>query len=186
MWGIFMEITDRILQLMADRGASAYFGERVSQQEHALQAAYLAEQSGAAEALVVAALLHDVGHLLSGLPENLASTGVDGRHEDAGETWLAAYFGPEVTEPVKLHVAAKRYLCAKDPDYAAALSPASVESLRLQGGPLSKEEVQQFERNPYFRDAVALRRWDDAAKEVGLEVPGLEQYRSHLERVRMR
>ncbi len=172
---------DRIFQLFATRGSEAYFGEAVSQEEHALQTAFLAEQGGAEDSLIVAALLHDVGHLLHGLPENIAAQGIDSRHEEAGEAWLTQYFGPEVTEPVRLHVTAKRYLCAVEPEYLATLSPASLESLYLQGGPMSPEEVATFESNRLFREAVALRRWDDAAKEVGLEVPGLEHYRTRLE-----
>jgi len=178
-----LEIVDRIFHLFATQGSEAYFGEAVSQEEHALQAAFLAERSGAEDTLVVAALLHDVGHLLHGLPEHIAAQGVDGRHEEIGETWLSQYFGPEVTEPLRLHVTAKRYLCAVEPEYLAMLSPASMESLQLQGGPMSGEEAAAFESNRFFREATALRRWDDAAKEAGLEVPGLKHYRVRIERV---
>jgi phosphonate degradation associated HDIG domain protein len=152
----------------------------VSQTEHALQAADLAAQEGASNALVVAALLHDVGHLLHTEGEDVADRGVDARHEEAGEAWLLESFGPDVTEPVRLHVAAKRYLCAVDPDYLATLSPASVRSLELQGGPMTPDEIARFERNPYCGDAVRLRRWDDAAKVPGLGVPGLDTYRDRL------
>ena len=110
-----MQIVEEILDLFATKGASAYHGEAVSQAEHALQAADLAEQEGSPDALVVAALLHDVGHLLDGQDEDLAIRGVDGRHEEAGGAWLSRHFGPEVIEPIRLHVAAKRYLCAVDP-----------------------------------------------------------------------
>jgi phosphonate degradation associated HDIG domain protein len=176
-----MGIVEEIVALFERRGAEAYFGEAVSQLEHALQAAHQAVRENASNALVVAALLHDVGHLLHDLPEDVADGGVDARHEEVGETWLARHFGPEVTEPVRLHVAAKRYLCATDPEYCARLSPASVQSLALQGGPFGEAEVREFERHPYFREAVRLRRWDDAAKVPGLEVPGLEAYRGRLE-----
>jgi phosphonate degradation associated HDIG domain protein len=175
-----MSIVDEIVTLFERRGAEAYFGEPVSQAEHALQAAHLAEEAGASDALVVAALLHDVGHLLHGRDEGIADRGVDGRHEAVGEAWLSQQFGREVAEPVALHVAAKRYLCAVDPAYQAQLSPASVQSLALQGGPFTTEEVAEFERHPHFREAVALRRWDDRAKAPGLAVPGLEQYRARL------
>ena len=134
-----------------------------------------------AELLYVAALLHDIGHLLHQLPEDIADRGIDGQHEKIGEAWLARHFGPEVTEPVRLHVAAKRYLCAADAAYRAQLSPASRQSLALQGGPFSEAEVQEFERHPFYREAVRLRRWDDAAKIPGLAVPGLEHYRLRLE-----
>jgi phosphonate degradation associated HDIG domain protein len=178
-----MTTVDEIFALFASRGGGAYFGEPVSQQEHALQTAWQAEQEGATDALVVAALLHDIGHLAHGLPENIAERGVDARHEDVGEAWLASRFGAEVTEPVKLHVAAKRYLCAVDAAYAAQLSPASVRSLALQGGPFTADELREFQKHRYNREAVRLRRWDDLAKVPGLAVPGLEHYRARLEAV---
>src|SRR5271169_2032775 len=128
-----MTIVDTILELFARRGQATYHGEAVSQAEHALQAAELAEREGAPDRLVVAALLHDVGHLLEGQDEDLAHRGVDGRHEEAGCTWLSTHSGPEVTEPIRLHVAAKRYLCAVDPAYLAGLSPTSRLSHSLKG-----------------------------------------------------
>jgi len=176
-----MTIVDEIFALFESRGDEAYFGEPVSQTEHALQAAHQAEQEGAPDALVVAALLHDIGHLVHGLDERIADRGMDGHHEAVGEAWLSRHFGPEVAEPVRLHVAAKRYLCAVDPAYRNQLSPASVQSLALQGGPLSERLVQEFERNPHCRAAIRLRRWDDMAKVPGLAVPGLEHYRSRVE-----
>ena len=174
-------VIDEIISLFRQRGAAAYHGENVSQTEHALQAAALAEREGACQFLVVAALLHDIGHLLEGQAEDLADRGLDGRHEEAGRAWLAAHFGPEVTEPIYLHVAAKRYLCAVDANYLAALSPASRVSLSLQGGPMGDDERSKFESNPYYRDAIRLRRWDDTAKVHGLKVPGLDHYRNPLE-----
>ena len=178
-----MNVVDEICQLFATRGHEAYVGEPVSQLEHALQAAFHAEQEGADDALVVAALVHDIGHLLTKAPEDAADHGIDTRHEALGEKWLARYCGPEVTEPVRLHVPAKRYLCATDAAYQAQLSPASVQSLVLQGGPMPAGEVRQFEANPHFRAAVRLRRWDDLAKVPGMEVPPLAHYRATLERV---
>jgi gamma-butyrobetaine dioxygenase len=174
-----MDIVDEILQLFERRGAAAYLGEPVSQQEHALQAAYLAVLDNAPLPLVAAALLHDVGHLL-GSEEDPAERGVDARHEDAGHTWLTKHFGPEVTEPVRLHVLAKRYLCAVEPAYMTSLSPASVRSLQLQGGPLTPEEVCSFEQNPFCSWAVRVRRWDDQAKTPALIVPALSQYAAVL------
>lgn len=176
-----MSIIDEIFRLFAVAGQGAYFGEAVTETEHALQAAHLAASAGAGDALVCAALLHDVGHLLHGLGEDVAARGIDARHEDGGADWLALHFGPDVTEPVRLHVAAKRYLCAADPSYHAGLSPASRQSLRLQGGPMTAEEARAFEAGRYAREAAALRRWDDGAKVPGLEVPGLEAYRGRLE-----
>ena len=104
---------------------------------------------------------------MHGAAEDIADQGVDARHEAAGEAWLQRWYGAEVTEPVRLHVAAKRYLCAVDPTYLSKLSPASVQSLALQGGPFGQEEVQEFEANPHYAAAVSLRRWDDEAKIAG-------------------
>ena len=178
-----MNVVDEVCELFATRGHAAYVGEQVSQLEHALQAAYHAERAAADDALVTAALLHDIGHLLHKLPEDAADHGIDTRHEQIGQVWLARHCGPEVTEPVRLHVAAKRYLCATDPVYLAQLSPASTQSLRLQGGPFTSEEVSQFERHQHYRAAVTLRRWDDLAKVPGMQVPGLDHYRPRLARV---
>jgi gamma-butyrobetaine dioxygenase len=166
--------------LFRRRGDTAYIGEPVSQTEHALQAAWAAEQAGAPSTLVAAALLHDIGHLLHDLPEDCADEGIDDAHEAVGGRWLTRHFAPAVVEPVRLHVAAKRYLCSTEPGYRERLSPASVVSLQLQGGPLSAEEVAQFNENPYAQAAVALRRWDEAAKTPGLKTPGLEHFRPHL------
>jgi [1-hydroxy-2-(trimethylamino)ethyl]phosphonate dioxygenase len=176
-----MTIIDRIFDVYREKGQGAYFGENVTETEHALQCANLAAQAGSNDALIAAALLHDVGHLLHGLVEDIADHGIDGRHEQGGAAWLQPYFGPEVVDPVRLHVAAKRYLCAVEPDYCAGLSPASQFSLRLQGGPMSSDEVHAFEREPWFRSAVAVRHWDDGAKVPGLAVPELEFYRPCLE-----
>jgi [1-hydroxy-2-(trimethylamino)ethyl]phosphonate dioxygenase len=176
-------LVETIFELFDRAGAAAYFGESVSQREHALQTAHLAATAAAADDLIVAALLHDLGHLLHGLPESIAEQGVDGRHEVGGSAWLAGHFGPGVTEPIRLHVAAKRYLCAVDPAYAAGLSAASRRSLELQGGPFSATEVREFSAQPYAEAAVRLRRWDDQAKVPGLVVPALEHYQSLLVRV---
>lgn len=174
------DFVDELFQILEDKGQGAYFGEAVSELEHALQAAHLAASSGAGAELVAAALLHDVGHLLHGLGEDIAEHDIDGRHEEAGANWLHQHFGPAVTEPIRLHVPAKRYLCSAESGYLAGLSPASVKSLQLQGGPMSREEQHQFEQHPFYREAVELRRWDDAAKVPGWQVPGLEAYRETL------
>lgn len=178
-----MSVVDELMQLFATKGHDAYVGEPVSQLEHALQSAYYAEREGASDELIVAALLHDIGHLVHKLPEDAADHGIDTRHEHLGGAWLKRYCGPEVTEPIRLHVPAKRYLCATDTEYQAQLSSASIQSLGLQGGPFSAAEIEEFERNPHFRAAVALRRWDDLAKIPELDVPPLEYYRPRLERV---
>jgi phosphonate degradation associated HDIG domain protein len=175
-----MDCVEQIYELFSTRGDAEYFGEPVSQKEHALQVAHFAVQDGASETLVVAALLHDIGHLLAGT-EDMAENSIDGRHEDAGFVWLKNHFGPEVTEPVRLHVSAKRYLCHAEPSYLETLSPASLLSLKLQGGALDESAAHSFERQPYAKDAVRLRRWDDQGKIRGLEVPGLESYRAMIE-----
>jgi phosphonate degradation associated HDIG domain protein len=176
-----MSLIDRVFALFGEKGRAAYLGEAVTQTEHALQCANLAEQAGADGALIAAALLHDVGHLLHGLLEDAAERGIDGRHEHAGADWLERHFGPAVVGPVRLHVAAKRYLCAVEPTYLASLSPASRLSLALQGGPMLVEEARAFEGQTEATAAVALRRWDDEAKVPGLAVPGLEHYLEHLD-----
>lgn len=176
-----MKVTEEIFDLFQKRGDAEYFGEPVSQLEHALQTAALAEAAAASHSLIAAALLHDIGHLVHGLPETIADQGVDARHEVAGERWLAARFGGSITEPVRLHVDAKRYLCRVDRNYLENLSPASLQSLQLQGGPFDAECARKFESNPFFRDAVKLRRWDDQAKTPGLIVPGLAHYRAILD-----
>jgi phosphonate degradation associated HDIG domain protein len=178
-----MNIIDRIFVLFRKKGNGAYFGETITETEHALQCAHLAEESGAAPELIAAALLHDVGHLVHGLTEDIADRGIDGRHEEEGAAWLKHSFGAAVVDPVRLHVAAKRYLCAVDPNYRAGLSAASLRSLQLQGGPMSAEEACRFEQEPRFRAAVAVRRWDDRAKVPNLAVPGLDHYRRCLEAV---
>src|SRR5262245_32648121 len=160
--------TDEILRIFRQRGGSQYGGEAVTQLEHALQAATFAASEGATPALVTAALIHDIGHLLHDLPEDAPDQGVDDRHETLAAAWLARRFAPAVVAPVAMHVAAKRYLCAVDADYYGQLSQPSVQSLALQGGPMALEEVQNFESRPFFQDAVRLRRWDDAAKIVGM------------------
>jgi phosphonate degradation associated HDIG domain protein len=177
------ELTRTILQLYRTRGLTAYFGERVSMCEHGLQAAHFAQAETAAESLVVAALLHDIGHLLEELPGAIEDWSTDARHEESGARWLARRFPPEVCEPVRLHVSAKRYLCAIDADYRACLSPASVHTLSLQGGPMSATEVAQFRAQPFWQDAVRVRRWDDQGKVAGLRTAQLPDYEPLLERV---
>jgi [1-hydroxy-2-(trimethylamino)ethyl]phosphonate dioxygenase len=144
--------------------------------EHCLQAAWFGQVEGAPQPLIIAGLLHDIGHLLEAVPDDLAEWTTDARHEETGARWLAGRFGPGISEPVRLHVPAKRYLCATDAGYFRQLSSASVHTLKLQGGPMSVEEIRAFEREPYYREAVRVRRWDDQGKVAGLEVPPLEAY----------
>ena len=167
---------DSLVDLLNAQGSAAYFGEPVSVLEHSLQAAYSAELEQAGAAQICAALLHDVGHMLHGLDEGIAGRGHDGKHEELAADYLARWFGPEVTTPIRLHVPAKRFLCWQNAAYLEQLSPASIESLALQGGPMDDEQAQTFLSNPFAQAAVALRRWDDSAKIEGLLVPDAAHY----------
>jgi phosphonate degradation associated HDIG domain protein len=171
-----MDRVDEIAALFERHGDEAYEGlrrESINALEHALQTAQLAEWAQADAALVVAALLHDVGHFIAdaSLPDS-----ADDEHETRGAQWLAGAFGPAVVEPVRLHVQAKRYLVATDARYLEGLSPASVHSLRAQGGPMSADECTRFEALPHADGAVMLRRWDDCAKTPQKKTPPLAYY----------
>ena len=178
-----MSTFETISALYGRRGGEVYFGEQVSMLEHGLQAAYFAREEGAPPPLVLAALLHDVGHLVDSVPDDIADWHHDAHHEEVGRAWLARYFGPEVSGPVGMHVPAKRYLCATDAGYCARLSSASVHTLKLQGGPMSEPEVARFEAERYWRQAVRLRHWDDQGKVAGLKTMPLEAYATLIERV---
>jgi phosphonate degradation associated HDIG domain protein len=175
--------TDELLAIYGEAGAAAYFGEPVTVTEHSLQAAYFAQKAKAPDGLVIAALLHDIGHLVEPAPAEFAEWKTDAFHEVSGSRWLAERFGPEVHEPVRLHVAAKRYLCATDTSYFGRLSAASVTTLGLQGGPMSRAESETFEAEPYFHQAVLLRRWDDHAKIEGLSTPPFAAYLPLIEKL---
>ncbi len=181
-----MSLADEIIGIFASRGSAAYFGERVSMTEHSLQAAYFAREESAPGELVLAALLHDIGHLVEDVPDELGDWTSDARHEETGAGWIAKRLRPEVAEPVRLHVAAKRYLCATDPNYVALLSQASIVTMGLQGGPMSADEVLQFEKERFHRQAVRLRLWDDQGKVAGLKTPGLHEYRRLIEEFALR
>ncbi|MEI6159168.1 MAG: HD domain-containing protein [Roseococcus sp.] len=173
----------QIAELIELKAGGQYGLADINQRQHALQSAWLAERAGCSEALIAAALLHDIGHMVHNLGENPAEDGVDDEHERLGYEFLASMFGPEVTEPVRLHVAGKRYLCATEADYFAKLSKDSVLSLSLQGGPMSPEEVAAFEAVPEYKDAVQLRRFDEQAKVKGLETPPASHFLRYVERV---
>ncbi len=172
---------DDIEIVFARRGAEQYSGEPVTQLEHALQSAALAEAEGADDELVTAALLHDLGHLLQDLGETPSLRGVDDVHQYAALPFLRGLFGERVLGGIRLHVDAKRYLCATRPEYHDALSEDSKRSLKLQGGVFDAVQAQAFIAQPGAPDAVRLRLWDDRAKVAGLPTPPLAHY---LERAR--
>lgn len=172
-----------IAEMFLSEGAAGYLGEPVTQAAHMLQAATLAQRDGAAPELVAAALLHDVGHFTGAVTGRQLMSGTDNRHGEVGADWLAQWFGPDVTEPIRLHVAAKRYLCAVEPGYAATLSDASVFTLSIQGGPMRDAEVRDFAESPYAKAACRLRRWDDAAKQPGALTPPFGHFRPLLARL---
>ena len=172
---------DDIERLFAAKGHEQYSGEPVTQLQHALQCALLAEEEGAGDALVTAALLHDLGHLLHDLGATPTLAGVDDLHQYRALPFLRGLFGDEVLAPIKLHVDAKRYLCAARPGYYDALSADSKRSLVLQGGIFSADDAERFMAQPGAADGVRLRVWDDRAKAEGLPTPPLAHY---LERAR--
>ena len=158
-----MDVMQTIHTAFERRGNENY-GEGVSQLEHAIQCAAFAQRDGAGDVLIAAAYLHDIGHLLHDLPQDIADSGVDTQHESTGSAWVSQFFGPALTEPVRLHVAAKRYLAATEAGYFDLLSDASKLSLKLQGGVMTPAQTKAFEAEPFFADALRLRRWDEEGK----------------------
>ncbi|MEA2815732.1 MAG: hypothetical protein QOE02_1890 [Rhodospirillaceae bacterium] len=173
-------LRQELLDIFVGRATRRYGLSAINQLQHALQAATLAEADDAPPATVLASLLHDVGHMIHQLGEDPAGRGVDDVHEELGARWLAERFGPEVSEPVRLHVAAKRYLCAVESDYFSKLSSDSVRSLGLQGGPMSADEIEQFRQNPLHAEAVRLRRFDEAAKDPRAKTPDFDHFLRHV------
>ena len=167
---------ESIRELFRARGACQYSSEPVTQLEHALQTAQLAAQSGAARSLIVASLLHDLGHLSNDQGETPTLRGIDDRHQYHGVSVLKGLFADDVLAPIRLHVDAKRYLCATEPGYWDGLSVDSKRSLELQGGMFAPGAAEKFIAQPHARDAVRLRRWDDLAKVAGLKTPDLEHF----------
>ncbi len=171
-----------IRALFERRGTEQYDGEAVTQLEHALQSAWLAEEAGASDAIVTASLLHDVGHLLSRRSGTPTLDGIDDTHEQIGAAWLAGLFASDVTDPIRLHVDAKRYLCCVVDGYRQALSADSQRSLVLQGGVFNKAEAADFIARPGAADAVIVRRLDDRAKQANLRTPTLDHFLQRAER----
>lgn len=172
---------DEVSAIFDEYGMHAYLGENVTQREHALQTADLARLSGAPDALIIAALLHDVGHILAEDAHGAFHSSVDAHHDDIGADWCEARFGKDVAEPVRWHVQAKRFLVASDPAYVSTLSEASLHTLRLQGGPMTNEELNDFRHRSGFDAAIQLRLWDDLAKVPGREVPSLASYQELID-----
>jgi gamma-butyrobetaine dioxygenase len=166
-----MTAVEIIAELFSGPGGQAYLGEPVTIGVHMRQAGALAEAAGADTPLVAAAVLHDIGHLRQE---------TDTRHGEAGARWLSQWFGEAVTEPVRLHVPAKRYLCATEPGYFGLLSAESVRTLSRQGGPMTAEEAAAFEAQPHAADAVAVRRWDDEAKDPVVTPPEFAHFAALL------
>jgi phosphonate degradation associated HDIG domain protein len=173
-------VIDAITRLYLEKGGRAYEGEGITQLEHALQSAQLAERDGAPPQLICAALLHDLGHLLNDRGETPTLRGIDDLHQYAALPFLRPLFPEAVLAPIRLHVDAKRYLCATRPEYHGRLSEDSKRSLQLQGGVFSAAEAEAFIRQPYAKEAVSVRLWDDAAKVAGAPTPQLAHYEGFL------
>jgi len=178
---------DTIVAFIADifnrRGSDSYLGEQVTMSEHMLQGAQLAEVAGAPDTMVAGALLHDIGHYTNEFPEDALEKGTDTLHEEAGAAVLDPFFPKSVTDCIRWHVAAKRYLCATDPGYFARLSTASVHTLALQGGPMDAAEVAEFAGHPNLDAILQVRIWDDEGKVKNMPTPPFEHYAPLLQRV---
>lgn len=172
-------IIDVVASIFLRRGSDLYLGEPVTQSEHALQCGMLAERNGAPDSLIAACLMHDVGHIL----HHQEHAGADDTHGEAGASFLRPHFTDSVIEPVRLHVQAKRYLCATDAGYRARLSPASRARLARQGPVMTAEEAARFAALPHAQAAIALRRWDDRAKRPGMATPPFAYFRPLLDRL---
>ena len=165
------------------KGADSYLGEEVTMSGHMLQVAQNAERADESNAIIAAALLHDIGHYTGEFPENYIDLGLNNRHESMGAAILENFFPEEVTQPVRWHVEAKRYLCAVEPDYFSGLSEASVKTLELQGGPMNQAEIREFEKNPHLQAIIRVRRYDDSGKVPGTTTPAISHYMNIVQQV---
>ena len=172
----------RITEVFNQRGSDQYGTEEVTQLQHALQSGLLAKESGAPDPLIVAALLHDIGHIFNddSLPSS-SEENFDDKHEFVANAWLKKHFGSVVADPIRLHVVAKRYLCTKYPHYESELSPTSLKSYHDQGGPMTEKEINSFEQEPLYREALELRKWDDLAKDQHKTTPDIDHFIMALE-----
>jgi predicted HD phosphohydrolase len=168
-------IRDELLEIYGKRATQRYGLSDVTQLQHALQAAQNAETAGEPPAIIVASLLHDLGHMIHEFGTDYLERGINDTHEDRGAAWLERRFGRDVSEPVRLHVPAKRYLCAVDGHYDR-LARDSRRSLELQGGNMNDEEVASFRREPYGDAAIRVRRYDDTAKTPTAKTPPFEYF----------
>ncbi len=174
-------LLDTLEDVFAQAARRSYLGERVSMSAHMLQAAYLADASGAPETMVAAALLHDLGHYGGSFDDSTLAHDIDKRHASLGARILGRFLPPAVTEPIRLHVEVKRYLCATEAGFVRTLSAASVRTLKLQGGPMTDTEAAAFQATCHLAEAISVRRFDDAGKSPGREVPGFAHYRPLLD-----
>jgi len=178
---------DNIVAFLEDiferRGGEEYLGEPVTMAEHMLQGATIAEQNNQSEEIIVAALLHDIGHFTSEFGTFSMDDTEDKFHEEAGAKVLEEFFPSIITDCVRYHVAAKRYLCATKPEYFNRLSEASIHSLNLQGGPMNEDEVVEFEKNPNIKEIVQVRYLDDAGKHADMKTPAFAHFAPMVQRV---
>ena len=173
-----MDITEKIISNFKNN-KSLYIGEKITIAEHMIQSAMMAEKSKSKDSLVCSCLLHDYGHFILDDPDELVEKNQDGKHEDIGYEYLKNFFKKEVVEPIKHHVLAKRYL-ARDKKYYNRLSEASILSLKLQGGLLNSKEAKSFEKEAFFKEAIKIRKFDEAAKKVGIKIKDIGEYKSLL------
>lgn len=172
---------EHLVELFDAEGSQDYLGEAVTMAQHMLQAGLAARQAGVDQELVVAAVIHDVGHFSGAVSGQDLMAGTDNHHDEAAAAWLSQWFGPEITEPVRLHVDAKRYLCATEPEYYEQLSEASKYTMSVQGGAMDAAEVREFAANPFVDSAVALRRFDDLGKDPETSDLSLADFREDIE-----
>ena len=174
-----MKIIEKIISNFTNN-KSLYIGENVTIAEHMIQSAMIAEKSKSKDNLICSCLLHDYGHFIVDDPDELVRNSKDGKHEDIGYEYLKNFFKKDIVEPIKHHVMAKRYL-ARENKYYNKLSEASKLSLKLQGGVLNNKEALIFEKDEFFKDSIKLRKFDEAAKKIGVKIKNISEYKNLLE-----